>query len=206
MHFLSYHYSHLDFLIVKGRREGNGEPATSRRGPMNLTMTHVRRALAAAALVALAAGGVALATAGTPKIEVSVLVEREIVKTAADGTQVVERKPVTAAHPGDVLVYTLTASNAGDGPALEARIEDPLPSGTELIVDSLEHGQAVATASLDGGTTWQEYPATVERTGVDGRVERVPAAPSAYTHLRWTLAGPLGPGESKDVRFKVRIR
>lgn len=163
-----------------------------------------RSALALAAITVAACGGV-LATAGSPKVEVAVRVEREIVRIDAAGEKIVERKPVEIANPGDVLVYTLKATNVGDGPALEARLEDPLPSGTELILDSLDHGHATAAASLDGGKTWQPFPARVERRNSDGRVESVPAPADAYTHLRFTLADPLAPGESKDVRFKVRI-
>ena len=65
-----------------------------------------------ALLIALVATGGALATAGTPNVEISVAVEREVVTIDADGKRIVERKPVTAARPGDVLVYTLQARNA----------------------------------------------------------------------------------------------
>ena len=157
------------------------------------------------ALLILTASGVVLAVTGAPKIEIEVQVERELVRIDAGGKKIVERNPVDIAKPGDVLVYTLTATNVGVGPALEARLEDPLPTGAELILDSLEHGRTTPTASLDGGKTWQPFPAQVERRGADGKVESIPAPAERYTHLRWTLAEPLAPGESKDVRFKVRV-
>lgn len=160
--------------------------------------------VAAVTAVALGVGGAALAAA--PRVEVSVRVEREVVKADASGRRVVERRPVDAASPGDVLVYTLVARNTGEGPAIHPSLEDPIPVGTELVVDSIDHDVASPAASLDGGKTWQAFPATVERRTDDGRVETVPAPPASYTHLRWTLSGPLGPGESKDVSFKVRIR
>lgn len=150
--------------------------------------------------------GNALAIAASPRVEVKVLVEREVVRTDAAGKKIVERKPVEVANSGDVLVYTLSAKNVGDAPALDAQIEDPLPSGTELMLDSLEDDGAAPSASLDGGKSWQPFPARVEVKTADGKVETVAATASAYTHLRWTLPGPLGPGESRDVRFKVRIR
>ena len=156
-------------------------------------------------LVLIAASAVVLAAAGAPKIELAVQVERELVHIDAGGKKIVERNPVDIAKPGDVLVYTLTATNVGVGPALEARLEDPLPTGAELILDSLEHGRATPTASLDGGKTWQPFPAQVDRRGADGKVESVPAPADSYTHLRWTLAEPLAPGETKDIQFKVRI-
>ncbi len=165
----------------------------------------IRRHVVLSALLAVCAASLTLAAAPAPKVEVSVSVERESVRVDASGKTHVERTPVQVANPGDVLVYTVKAHNAGDGPALEASLEDPLPPGTELVVDSLENGQASALASLDGGKTWQPYPARVERRLPDGKVETVAAPPAAYTHLRWTLSGPLAAGESKDVRFKVRV-
>jgi len=173
----------------------------SEEGRMNRTGVLRRAAALGAAMLAATA-----ALASTPRVQVEVRVEREIVRADASGRKVVERKPVDVARPGDVLVYTLQARNVGDGPAVDARLEDPIPQGTVLVIDSLEHGAAVPSASLDGGATWQSFPATVETHGEDGRVERVPAPPESYTHLRWTLPGALGPGEGKDVRFKVRIR
>ena len=163
------------------------------------------RTTAALAAIYFSACGVILAAAGAPKIEIAVQVERELVHPDSTGKKIVERKPVDIANPGDVLVYTLKATNVGEGPALEARLEDPLPPGTELILDSLDHGHATPAASLDGGKTWQPFPARVERRGSDGKVESVPAPADTYTHLRWTLADPLAPGESKNVQFKVRV-
>lgn len=170
------------------------------------SIARARRTAAVAIGVALASAGLALAVAGAPKVEVSILAEREVVRTDASGRSSVVREPVAIANPGDVIVYTLTAKNTGDAPALDPRIEDPLPSGTLLLLDSVETGGAAVGASLDGGKTWQPFPARVERRRDDGTTERVPAPAEAYTILRWTFPDPLGPGESKDVRFKVRIR
>lgn len=165
----------------------------------------IRKAFAAA-LAAAWVSSLGLAFAAGPKVEVSILVEREVVREDASGKREVVRELVRAASAGDVLVYTLTARNAGDGPAIDPRIEDPIPAGTILVLDSLENDGTVPTASLDGGKAWQPFPAVIEKRGTDGSTETVPAPAEAYTHLRWTLPGPLGPGESKDVRFKVRIR
>ena len=160
-----------------------------------------------AGLVAtISSGSIARAAAGTPKVEVSIVVEREVARTDAAGKKFLERKPVEVTSPGDVLVYTLKAVNVGDGQALEARIEDPLPSGAELLLDSLEGAKTLPTASLDGGQTWQSFPAQVERKATDGSFERIEAPADSYTSLRFTLLEPLSPGESKEVRFKVRVR
>ena len=139
-----------------------------------------------------AAATAAVATAGSPRLEVNVRVEREVVKDDPSGRRVVHREPVGVASPGDTLVYTLEARNAADG--------------TTLVVDSVERAGAEISASLDGAKSWVAFPATVERRAEDGSVTRVPAPAEAYTHLRWSLPGAIAPGESRNVSFKVRIR
>src|SRR5512138_3014573 len=138
--------------------------------------------------VALALGAVAsvvLATAGSPRLEVNVRVEREVVKDDPSGRRIVHREPVGVASPGDTLVYTLEARNAGDGNAVGANLDDPIPQGTTLVLDSVDHAGAALSASLDGARTWVAFPATLERRAEDGTVTSVPAPAEAYTHLRW---------------------
>ncbi len=144
------------------------------------------------------------ARAAGPLVFIEIQVESERARIAEDGRRLIEREPVREARPGQVLVYTLKAVNQGDGPALDARIEDPVPVGTVLLLDSLDGVSAPTEASLDGGRTWQSFPALVD--GEDEPTRPVPAPPEAYTHLRWVLDGSLGPGESRDISFKVRVQ
>ena len=160
----------------------------------------VLAAVAAAALVAAAAW------AAAPKVEVSVQAAKEVVRTDASGKRTVELKPASQAASGDVIVYTLRAENTGSGPAVDPRIEDPIPAGTVLVLDSVAKDGARIEASLDGGTSWQAYPASITRKNARGEDETVPAPAEDYTSLRWVLNGPLQPGDGTDVSFKVRIR
>ena len=159
-------------------------------------------------LLVLAATAPVLAAApapdtAPPRLEVTVAVQREVTRVDVNGRSQVVLEPVKTANPGDVLVYRLRATNVGLAPAREARIEDPIPAGTVLVPDSV--GKNVH-ASLDGGKTWQAFPATVPRKRDDGQVERVPAPANAYTHLRWVLEQPLPPGGSTEVGFKVQVQ
>ncbi len=156
-------------------------------------------------LAALLAASIPIAAAA-PRVEVEVSVQKEVEVARPDGTSAIELRPVEVASPGDVLVYSLRATNVGEAPAHAARIDDPIPSGTVLIPESVGAAGAKAHASLDGGRSFQEFPILVEHRTEDGRVERVPAPPERYTHLRWLLTSPIGPGEGRDVSFKVRIR
>lgn len=159
-----------------------------------------------ALIVAAAFALTAQAQASVPKVEVAIQAHKEVVRVDASGRKAVELKPASEAATGDVIVYTLRASNTGTGPAMSPRIEDPIPSGTVLVLDSLAKDGYAIEASLDGGTTWQPFPATVTRRNDKGVEETVPAPAELYTTLRWVLNGPLQPGDGKDVSFKVRIR
>jgi uncharacterized repeat protein (TIGR01451 family) len=142
-----------------------------------------------------------------PRVQVEVRVEQEITRIDADGKPLVERRPSGLAHPGDILVYTLTARNVGDLPAFDPRVEDPIPAGTVLIPESLSAGPVAPTASLDGGATWGDFPIQIPAgLDADGQPLLRPAPGEAYTHLRWLLSGPLPAGAAKEVLFKVRIR
>ena len=161
-------------------------------------------------LVVLAATAPALAAApapdtAPPRLEVTVAVQREVTRVDVHGRSQVVLEPVKTANPGDVLVYRLRATNVGLTPAREARIDDPIPAGTVLVPESLKAGKNVH-ASIDGGKTWQPFPAMVARKRDDGQVERVAAPASAYTHLRWVLEQAVPPGESAEVGFKVQVQ
>jgi uncharacterized repeat protein (TIGR01451 family) len=156
-------------------------------------------------LATVLCAGVVFAQGPAPDLKVTVSVEREVTRVGPDGREVVTREQVDIVRPGDVLVYTVRAENQGAGPAIGARIKDPIPEGTVLIVDSVETEAGVPSASLDGGKTWQAFPATVTRRGENGRDEEVPAPPAAYTDLRWQLLDPMNPGQAKSFEFKVRV-
>jgi len=161
-------------------------------------------------IVALAVAAVTItvtrADASVPTIDVAVQAHKEVVQVDASGKRAVALKPATEAATGDVLVYTLRARNTGTGPAMSPRIEDPIPAGTVLVLESIAMDGYAIEASLDGGKTWQSFPATVTRKNDQGVDETVAAPAELYTTLRWVLDGPLQPGDGKDVSFKVRIR
>jgi uncharacterized repeat protein (TIGR01451 family) len=158
------------------------------------------------AAFALSIGLAAVAQALTPNVEVAIQAHKEVVAIDASGKKSVTLVPATEGHSGDTIVYTLRARNAGTGPAVSPRIEDPIPAGTVLVLDSVKRDGYRVEASLDGGSTWQAFPAQMQRTTPTGQQETVPAPPESYTTLRWVLNGPLEPGAGKDVSFKVRIR
>jgi uncharacterized repeat protein (TIGR01451 family) len=172
-------------------------------------MRWTRQMAAAAGAATLLAGLSAWAGPGStpegPRLSVDVQVRREVVVTDGEGRRQVRLEAVRQARPGDVLVYTLEAANAGGSPAIDARLEDPIPAGTVLLPDSVQTRPRPVSASVDGGATWQPFPVQVRRTAPDGTVGTEAAPDHAYTHLRWLLRGALLPGETATVSFKVRV-
>jgi uncharacterized repeat protein (TIGR01451 family) len=158
-------------------------------------------------LVALSAATIgSAAQPGQPQVVLSVDVKEEISAPDAHGNPQVVRKDVERASPGDVLVYTLTYTNFGNQPAVNARVDDPIPSGTVLLPSSVLGERAGITFSVDGGRSFSSYPVMKTVSGPDGKPVAVEVPADSYTHIRWTAQEPIAPGESRNAAFKVIVR
>jgi uncharacterized repeat protein (TIGR01451 family) len=131
--------------------------------------------------------------------------EKEM-KVIKEGNATIKRVPLDKANPGDVVVYTITYANLGKGPILDAVIVDPLPSGVRYISDTAEGKDAEITFSVDNGRTWVKPPAMIEFRNPDGSLEKKPAPPDMYTHIKWTIKKSVAPGEAGQVSFKVTVK
>lgn len=174
---------------------------------------HLVQSLCAATLILTLSSGPAsaagaansAASAPRPEVNVTIAQQREVTRTLPSGEIKVEREAVTETKSGDVLVYTLTATNTGVVPAYGSEIEDPVPEGTTLILESLA-GNPPSAVSLDGGKSWQSYPATIVHKQTNGSETRTKAPADSYSRLRWVLGGTLKTNESRQISFKVRVR
>ena len=63
---------------------------------------------------------------------------------------------------------------------------------------------ARVTYSVDHGHTFDAAP-TVRVAGPGGTLKTLPAPPTAYTHVRWTLLGAVAPGASVRVACEVKV-
>jgi uncharacterized repeat protein (TIGR01451 family) len=149
--------------------------------------------------------GASQAQQGNAKLDLKTTAEKEVM-AKEDGKVTTTRVPVDNAHPGDVVVYTISYSNTGKGPVLNATITDPLPSGVRYVADTAEGKDAEITFSVDNGQTWHAYPVMVTFKKPDGSMETKPAAADSYTHIKWTIKKPVAPGQSGQVRFKVTVK
>jgi len=106
---------------------------------------------------------------------------------------------------GDVVRYRLTFTNVTDVDVSDVAFVDPVPDGLLYVGESAgaDREDARIEYSTDGGSNYAERPLIVEI--VDGeRVER-PAPPETFTHIRWTVAGPVAPGAQVTAQFDARF-
>lgn len=149
--------------------------------------------------------GVSQSQQSSAKLDLKTTAEKEI-KVTKDGKSTTKRIPLDKANPGSIVVYTITYSNVGKGPILDAKIVDPIPSGVRYIADTAEGKDAEILVSIDNGRTWQVPPVMIEFRKPDGSLEKKPAPPDMYTHIKWAIKKPVAPGQSGQVSFKVTVK
>ena len=97
------------------------------------------------------------------------------------------------AEPGDVLRYTLTATNTGGDAALNVSLEDPIPANTTYVPDTL---------TVDGTPLNDAFPGA-DRGGFDAATGRVVFW--VGTNAVAQNGGTLEPGASATATFDVAV-
>ena len=146
--------------------------------------------MAALTLMVAGAAGFAqrhfmLSNAARPevKMQLSAAVER--------GSDAVPLSKDTVVNPGDVLDWTITSENDGNGAAVEYKAVARIPRGTTFVAD--------------GGKSYSGQH-MIEEKQADGSSKRVPAPVSSYTEVRYEWADPLAPGGKLSASYKVRVK
>ena len=160
--------------------------------------------MAALTLMVAGAAGFAqrhfmLSNAARPevKMQLSAAVER--------GSDAVPLSKDTVVNPGDVLDWTITSENDGNGAAVEYKAVARIPRGTTFVADSAKADGAKAFYSIDGGKSFSRQP-MIEEKQADGSSKRVPVPVSSYTDVRYEWADPLAPGGKLSASYKVRVK
>ncbi|WP_366524996.1 hypothetical protein [Acaryochloris sp. IP29b_bin.137] len=143
-----------------------------------------------------------------PQVKLVLSAEKQVITPNTEGGQ--ERTWQTlegdvTVRPGDVLRYTLVSENAGDKPAAELRINQPIPKQTTFVLESARANGAKLSYSIDGGQTYSEKP-MIEVTQPDGTVEIEPAPAEAYTHVQWDYRESLQPMASVKAVYEVAVQ
>jgi len=115
-----------------------------------------------------------------------------------------ERPQGSLVRPGDVLAYSLTFTNTNSSPVNQVQFVDPLPMGLVYEAGSARADKPVRIEySIDGGKSYSARPmiAVVE----EGRRIEKPALAESYTHIRWTVSGPLAAGAQVTAGFEAKV-
>ena len=158
--------------------------------------------LALACLFAAGVGGAYAQRrlAGRPEVKV------QLAGTIKRGDEAVPLEKVEAVRPGEVLDWTITSINEGDGAARQYRTVGHVPAGTSFVAGSATAAyEAQISYSVDGGKSFSAQPEVEERQP-DGTLRRVPAPASAYTQVRYEWADALAAGATLTASYKVRVK
>jgi uncharacterized repeat protein (TIGR01451 family) len=159
----------------------------------------VRRALNLIPLLVLVSS-VALAVDGplTGNIEALKVVTKE------SGEEIF--LPADEANPSDIIEYRLTYANDGDAALRNVSVTDPVPFGTEYVVETATAEGVVVAFSIDNGKTYHSWPVRVKTTDENGNEVTVDATPDMVTHIRWTIDGELLPESEITFSYRARIK
>lgn len=146
-------------------------------------------------LIATLAPGQAFA-ANNVTLSSMVLLERTMTDSAGRNRVVLE-EPKTVA-PGDRLVFILAYRNAGNIPASDFIVTNPLPAAV-----AFQGNADGAQVSIDGGKSWGALPA-LRIHEADGRWRN--ARPEDVTHLRWALKQTIPAGAEGKLSFRGIVR
>lgn len=109
--------------------------------------------------------------------------------------------------PGDVIRFTLSGNNTGQGAAQGLVLEQPIPPGTSLIARSARgvSGPKPAIAySIDGGKTYSPQP-KVKLSLPDGRLVERPAPVESYSHIQLKYSAAIAPATQVSGEYQVRV-
>ncbi|HEV8589464.1 MAG TPA: hypothetical protein VGQ72_11360 [Pyrinomonadaceae bacterium] len=131
------------------------------------------------------------------KVQLSAAVERDAALLPLD--------KANAARPGEVLDWTITSENSGNGAAFEYKAVGHIPRGTEFVAGTAKADGAKALYSIDNGKSFSDKP-TIEEKQSDGTMKRVAAPVAMYTDVRYEWADALAPGGKLSASYKVRVK
>ncbi len=133
--------------------------------------------------------------------------EKQVITTDAEGKQVITWEAIegnVSVQPGDVIRYTLTSENAGDKPASDLVVTQPVPNKTSFVANSARANGAKLTYSIDAGETFSPEP-MIEETQPDGSVKMVKAPVEMYSHVRWDYSESLDPMATVRAVYQVAV-
>lgn len=142
-----------------------------------------------------------LVAQGVPKLDLTVIDTKMNMSQAEK-----EGRAAITYKPGDVIRYTIIATNTGNGVLTSPLITDPIPQGVSYNPYSATGQNAVITYSVNNGQLFQAWPPTYKVKDENGRTVEKLASPDMVTHVRWELKRSLKPNESHQLEFEVIVK
>ena len=165
------------------------------------TLIHPKLALSVLAFVATGAWAADGAT-GRGCIELKTVAETEVESVDAQGQRTTKLVPAGKVVPGTLVVWTVTAANVCDKPAVKVQIDNPIPAQMSYVADSAIGAGADISFSTDGRQFADPAALQVRDEAGNSR----PARSSDYTHIRWSLRNPIGPGQVAMARYRAALK
>ncbi|MEO1202875.1 MAG: hypothetical protein AAFX10_09215 [Pseudomonadota bacterium] len=163
-------------------------------------MSAMQRAMTIAAFLVATLPLTAYAVA-EDALEITTVVEKEVVVETDNGEERVERVIADVVTPGERVIYTITFRNVGTEPAGNVVITNPIAESLTYVAGSATSEGATVEFSIDGGQSFA--PASQLRV-VDGGIER-PATTRDYTHVRWVMQTELAVGADGQMSFAADL-
>ena len=118
----------------------------------------------------------------------------------------VTRKPVQGLtlHVGDVVEYSIDATNGGDQAAIGFSSVGPVPAHMQYVSGSAHAAQPASIEYSIDGKTWSAHPMQVVKTA-HGE-QRKPAAPNTYVSVRFTAQRALAPKATYHYSYEVIVK
>lgn len=136
-------------------------------------------------------------------IELTSIVELEVVVLDAQGKEIVKRVPAEKVTPGSEVIYTTRFKYNGAESAENIVISNPIPEHTIYKQGSATGKEVEILYSVNDGKSFHASN-QLHVTEADGN-ERLAVAED-YTDIRWTYRGQLQPGDEGSVEFRVVLQ
>ena len=144
-----------------------------------------------------------------PQVKLSLNAEKQVISQDRNGKQQVSWQSLSGkavVQPGDVLRYTVSSNNAGDIPAQNLTVTQPITQQMIYILGSATNSNgAKIIYSIDSGKNFGENP-TIQIKLPNGKVENRPAPPETYTHIRWNFTKSIDPTTGVKASYEVKVK
>ncbi len=119
-----------------------------------------------------------------------------------NGKQVL--KDADKVMPGEVMVYTIKATNKGDSAAVQFETVGDIPSNTIYMPENNVSADYKILFSIDGGKSYQEKPTINVKQKGKNIVKDAPV--STYNKIKFSFLKALDAKKTVNLVYKVKVK